>query len=113
MTSRLLPKDEWHRLVGTQLETVVPVLPEGAKVIVVERQEEIVACVALYPLTHLEGIWIAPDHQIAARALRQAIGDHTVALSGVVCWAQNPVIGEWLESLGAEWMPGKHYAWKP
>ena len=111
MTSRLLPKDEWGRLVGTQLETVVPVLPEGAQVLVVEDDGAIVACCALYPLWHLEGLWI--DAKAATRPLLDLICTQTVDLTGVVCWAQNPAIEPWLERLGAEWMPGKHYAWKP
>jgi len=39
-----LPVEEYGRLVGTQLETVVPILPPEGKVLVVEEQERILAC---------------------------------------------------------------------
>ena len=111
MTSRLLPREEWARLAGTQLETVVPILPEGAKVMVIEKDAEILACVALYPLWHLEGLQImAPA---ATRPLLEMIKVQTADLSGVLSWAQEPLVGEFLTRLGAEVLPGQHFAWKP
>ncbi len=111
MTSRLLPSSEWPRLTGTQLETLVPVLPDGARVLVVEQDGAIRACVALYPLWHLEGLWISDA--AATRPLLESIRGETAELPGVVSWAQNPVVGTFLERLGAEVMPGQHFAWKP
>lgn len=111
MTSRLLPKDEWGRLVGTQLETVVPILPDGAQVLVVEKDTEILACVALYPLWHLEGIEI--KQPAATRLLLESIRTQTATLPAVLSWAQNPVVGDFLTRLGAEVLPGQHFAWKP
>lgn len=113
MTSRLLPREEWAKLTGTQLETVVPVLEqlEGAKVMVVEDADRIVACVALYPLWHLEGLWI--DKPESTTLLLEAIRTHTAQIPAVVSWAQNPVVGDFLTRLGAELMPGSHFAWKP
>jgi N-acetylglutamate synthase-like GNAT family acetyltransferase len=112
MTARLLPRSEWSRLRGTQLETVVPVLRrERGRVLVVEQDGEIVGCVALYRLWHLEGLEIR--QKSATRALLGAIKAHTAPIPGVLSWAQNPVVGEFLERLGAEVLPGQHYAWKP
>ncbi len=111
MTTRLLPKDEWSRLDGTQLETVVPILPDGAQVLVVESGDAIVACVALYPLWHLEGLWIG--HPSATRPLLESIRTQTETLPAVLSWAQNPVVGDFLTRLGAEVLPGQHFAWKP
>jgi N-acetylglutamate synthase-like GNAT family acetyltransferase len=112
MTARILPRKEWHRLTGTQLETVVPVLRrERGRVLVVERDGEIVGCVALYRLWHLEGLEI--KQPTATRALLGAIKAQTAQIPAVVSWAQNPIVGEFLDRLGAEVMPGRHYAWKP
>ena len=111
MTSRLLPREEWARLAGTQLETVVPILPDGAQVMVVEADEEILACVALYPLWHLEGLEI--KNPAATRLLLDSIRTQTATLPAVLSWAQNPVVGDFLTRLGAEPLPGEHYAWKP
>lgn len=112
MTARVLPRKEWGRLAGTQLETVVPILRrERGRVLVVEHEGEIVGCVALYRLWHLEGLELATPS--ATRALLGAIKAQTATLPGVVSWAQHPRVSELLERLGAEWMPGRHYAWKP
>lgn len=111
MTSRLLPKEEWGRLDGTQLETVVPILPKGAQVMVVEKDAAILACVALYPLWHLEGIEI--KNPSATRLLLESIRTQTATLPAVLSWAQHRKAGEFLRRLGAEPLPGEHYAWKP
>lgn len=112
MIGRRLPRSEWHRLAGTQLETVVPVLRrERGRVLVVEREGEIVGCVALFRLWHLEGLEIR--QKSATRALLGAIKAQTAQIPAVVSWAQNPIVGEFLERLGADVMPGQHYAWKP
>jgi hypothetical protein len=112
MTSRLLPRSEWHRLTGTQLETVVPVLRrERGRVLVVESDGAIVGCVALFRLWHLEGLEI--QQKSATRALLGAIKAQTAQMPAVLSWAQNPIVGKFLERLGAEVLPGQHFAWKP
>lgn len=111
MTARVLPKAEWSRLEGTQLETVVPILPDGATVMVVESDGAIVGCAALYPLWHVEGLELRVP--TAARPLLELIRAQTAALPAVVSWAQNPIVGEFLTRLGGEVMPGQHFAWKP
>ncbi len=111
MTARLLPPEAWHTLVGTQLETVVPILPIEARVLVVEEGTAVRACVAVYPLWHLEGLQISAPS--ATRPLLRLIQAQTADLPGVVSWAQAPLVGTFLRRLGAERLPGEHYAWKP
>lgn len=61
MTTRILPPEEWHRLAGTELETVWPLLPPThTTVMVVEEDGAIVGCWALLTALHAEGLWIAP-----------------------------------------------------
>lgn len=111
--ARILPVEEYGRLVGTQLETVVPILPPEGKVLVVEEQERILACCAVYPLWHLEGLDVKPATRRSGLQLLELIRRVTASLPGVVAWAQNSRVEPLLEKLGAQWLVGKHYAWKP
>lgn len=64
MTTRLLPREEWPRLNGTEAETVWPWLNEAAKVVVVEdEQGQIVGCHLLQPILHGECLWIHPAYR--------------------------------------------------
>ena len=84
MTSRILPPAEYPRLAGTLLEPIWPGLCPQARVLVVEDGAELVGCVALVPIWHLDGVWIAPAHRqrasvgrrllVAARAAVAAVG---------------------------------------
>lgn len=71
MTSRILPVDEWSKLIGTEAEALLPVMTNAAKVIVVESEGVIVACQVLQPILHAEGIWIHPDHRKRSSAGRR------------------------------------------
>lgn len=116
LKTRLLPPDEWGRLDGTELETVYPYLDRvRAHVIVVEEQDHIVGCWALFPLTHAEGVWIAPEHRKktavarqllrAMRATARAMGSQAVNTA-----ALSDDVREMLSALGAVPLPGTHYA---
>jgi hypothetical protein len=62
MTSRVLPVEEWDRLVGTELETLAPKLrPDDTEIVVVERYGELIGAWAVTRLVHVEGIWVAPS----------------------------------------------------
>ena len=66
MTSRLLPPNEWHRLkeAGAELGEVCQYL-DGAQtfLMVIEDAGAIVGCWAMFPVMHLEGVWVAPMHR--------------------------------------------------
>lgn len=71
VTRRILPPSEYHRLVGTELETIAPHLPPHAQVLVVEDATgAIVGSWAGFFLFHAEGIHIAPTHQRRAAVAR-------------------------------------------
>lgn len=60
MTTRVLPRDEWPRLAGTEAETVWPYLdPARTSIVVVERDGVIVGCHVLSFLLHAECLWKA------------------------------------------------------
>lgn len=71
MTTRLLPRNEWHRLKGTLLETVS--LPRDAEVLVVEADEQIVGCCVFLMQPHVEGAWMAPEHRRKAAVGRRLL----------------------------------------
>jgi hypothetical protein len=74
MTTRLLTRDEYPRLVGTELETVWPHLPASARVIVVEDVcGAIVGCWCLFTSVHAEGVWIAPWHRRSRGAIARRL----------------------------------------
>jgi N-acetylglutamate synthase-like GNAT family acetyltransferase len=115
MTTRTLPRAEWSRLVGTELETVAPLLPEAAEVVIVEADNQLVACWAVYPLIHVEGVWIHPDHRGKGSAARRLLrGMRTTAqrmgARAVSTAACTPEIATLLDKLGAVRLDGAHYA---
>ena len=61
MTTRELPRDEWHRLSGTLLDQAWPKLSPASRVLVVENEGQIVACTSCLPAWHLDGTWVHPD----------------------------------------------------
>src|SRR4029077_20633639 len=63
VTSRVLPRAEWDRLKGTEAETVCPLLPESAQVLVVEDGTAIAGCWVLLPVLHVECLYVAPEHR--------------------------------------------------
>lgn len=70
MTSRVLPVEEWGRLVGTELEALAPKLsPDNTEIVVVERDGEIVGTWAVTRLVHVEGAWIAPPYRGKSRGI--------------------------------------------
>jgi len=116
MTTRILPPDEYPRLAGTELETVWPTLPDGAAVLVVEQDGEIVGCWAAFLLAHVEGVWVAPAHRgktsVARRLLvgmRRTLAEQFGA-SGALTAAVSDDVRGILDGLGATKLPGDHYA---
>lgn len=71
LTVRRLPPPEWSRLVGTELEHVWPLVPVAdTDILVVEEGGcggSIVGCWAVIRYTHVEGLWIHPDHRKRGR----------------------------------------------
>lgn len=115
MTTRHLPRAEWGKLAGTELETIAPVLPEGAHVVVVEDGDQIVGCWAVYPQWHVEGLWTAPAYRKDPRVGRRLIVGMTqtavaVGARSVQTAAVDPAVAGMLEKLGAAELPGRHFS---
>lgn len=117
MMRRLLPVSEWPRLIGTELETIWPILDrETARVIVVEDDYgNIIGAWAGFPLFHAEGVSIRRDHQGKGAVARLLLdGMRQTALEAgyrsVITASLDPVIDVMLERLGAVALPGQHYS---
>ncbi len=113
MTTRILPPDEWPRLIGTELETVWPHLPQDrCQVIVVERDGEIVACWMVMTMLHLEGVWIAPAYRKSGSVARRLIAKmrELVGCQVAVTSALTPEVRTLIEKLGGTLLPGEHFA---
>ena len=106
MILRELPIEEWKRLEGWQLNTVLPFAsPEFTRVLVVEDEDgAIIGAQALLSMIHWEGLQIAPDHQgkgAVLRALLEVLTDGTVAAEGVMTAAADPELEAQIRRLGA------------
>lgn len=114
LTRRDLPREEWPRLAGTELESIWPVLPEDARIVSVEDGDRIVGCWGAFWQLHAEGVWIAPDHRGHAAVARHLLtgmrriaresGARTVATAGVT----EDVIALLRRFPGAIELPGTH-----
>lgn len=117
MTSRVLPQSEWHRLVGTEVETIVPGLnPEKCAVLVVEDERgDIVGTWVALRMEHVECFWIAPRHRgkagVAGRLLREM--RNLLAAWNAPCpltASITPEMTEMITRLGGIKLPGEHFA---
>jgi hypothetical protein len=75
MTSRLLPREEWSRLEGTEAAPLAGAPPGfPAEVLVVEdEQGDIVATWALITRHEVEGLWVRPDQRLGRAAGRRIL----------------------------------------
>ncbi len=114
MTTRILPRDEYARLAGTELDAVWAHLPDATRVVVVERDGAIVGCHALLPCWHVEGLWIAPGARGrggVARRLWRAVQDEAraIGVSAVLTAATDDRVRGLLAHVGATKVPGEAY----
>lgn len=63
MTARILPRDEWDRLTGSNVPMFGWVNPDDVDIIVVEEGEKIIACLTVLRVTHFEGLWVDPERK--------------------------------------------------
>lgn len=115
---RVLPHSEYRKLVGTELETLLPHLPNAARVLVIETPTgQVIGCWGLMPIYHAEGLWIHPAHRgrgrvalrllEGMRALCRSLGVQTVATASV-----SEQVDRLVRHLGAVELPGRHFVFK-
>lgn len=116
MLTRLLDRSEWPtKLEGTELETVWPHLPEGAQVVAVENDGVLVACWAVYPLVHVEGVYIKPEYRGNPRVVRHLLRGMTATAQGmgaqtVQTAAVDDQVADFALRLGSVELPGRHFS---
>ena len=115
MVTRVLPPEQWEMLDGTELEDVWKHLDrDKARVIVVEDDHAIIACWALFPLYHVEGIWLHPEHRGKGRTFKRLL-EHMGAVAEsegvthVTTGCLSDQVRELLEHFGAVEVPGKQF----
>ena len=117
MIARLLPRDEWAgKLIGTELETVWPLLADDAQIVVVEDGDTLAACWAVFPATHVyvEGVSIAPAYRgnaLVARKLLRGMRETARAMGAraVRTAAIDPHVDDLIRRLGGAELPGRQY----
>ncbi|MES2531839.1 MAG: GNAT family N-acetyltransferase [Pseudomonadota bacterium] len=117
MTRRVLPRDEYARLVGTYLEPLIEWFPADADVIVVEDDAgAIIGCSSLFTRCHVEGTWIAEAHRGrtgVARSLLEGIRATAQRRHAdrVLTASMDDAMTRLLGKLGATALPGIHFVW--
>jgi ribosomal protein S18 acetylase RimI-like enzyme len=116
IAARLLPREEWAaKLAGTELEAVFPVLPAGAQVVAVEDGDRLVACWAVFPLVHVEGLWVDPEYRKNPRVGRRLLFGMQQTAVGMGARAVNTAaisedVAAMLEKAGAVELKGRHFS---
>jgi hypothetical protein len=117
MTRRLLPREEYGRLVGTYLEPLIDAFPPDTDVIVVEDDAgQIVGCSSLFARDHVEGTWIAEahrDHPAVFWSLLHGIKAtaHQRGSARVLTASMDDRMTDFLGRMHAEPLPGVHFVW--
>lgn len=114
MTTRVLPREEWKRLAGTEAEALWPLLTHAAQVLVVEDGDRIAGCWVLMPILHVECLYVAPEHRKKTSVARRLfVGmKRLVRESGsshVMTAAASDEVRDLLAHVGATKIPGDHY----
>ena len=115
ISARILPREDYARLVGTELEAVWPTWPPTARVLVVEDATgTIIGCWGLLIVLHAEGVWIAPAHRkkgAVARALLQAMRTlvQEYGAESVMTAAVTPEIEAFCATLHGQRLPGSQW----
>lgn len=116
MKTRILPPEEWPRLIGTEAEALWPHLDSrSSQIIVVEDVDGvIVGTWALMNMLHAECLWIAPGHRGGGAVARRLLtglrdqmkqrGTMTVATSAI-----SEDVKALLTKLGALKLEGDHF----
>jgi len=74
LTRRVLPPEEWDKVAGIPpFNTGGLPNPEYWRIVVVERDGQIVACCSLFDTVHWDMFWVAAESQGAAGVFRELL----------------------------------------
>lgn len=115
MTSRILPPEEWPKLVGTEAETLWPHLdPANSRVLVVEDGDRIVGTWTVLRVVHVECVWVHPEYRGAFGVVKRLLrGMRDIARSWgartVFTAATTGQVRALITSLQGQALPGEHF----
>tara|TARA_R110000824_G_scaffold153494_1_gene325146 strand:- start:245 stop:616 length:372 start_codon:yes stop_codon:yes gene_type:complete len=115
LSTRVLPVEELSRLAKTDAGIPWERLGPSAKVVVVEREGEIVGCHALVPVLHAECLWVHPEYRgktAVPRRLWKALRATAREEFGVQSFATAAITDEirrLLDHVQATKLDGDHY----
>lgn len=114
MMTRLLPREEWDRLLDTEAGPACPYFPEDTRVIVVEAHGDVLGAWSMPRYLHAECLTINATHRRKGAVGRlllnamyeqaRATGDRVVLTSSL-----DSKIDQWCERVGGARLPGAHY----
>lgn len=114
MTTRTLPRAEWHRLEETETAEVLCRVPEAAdpEVVVLEDGDRIVSSWAVMTFQAAHGAWIDPDYRGRADVREQMLEAMGAVVrrrgaSSVTTGAMDRRMARFLRRLGASEVPGQ------
>lgn len=111
MKARILPPEEWSRLIGTEAELVWPQVDSlNADVLVVEDGDEIVGTWMFLKVVHAECFWISPKHKASfavGKRLIQGLRDQGKkwGVASVITGSVDPHVTDMIERFGGKPMP--------
>jgi ribosomal protein S18 acetylase RimI-like enzyme len=116
LTLRRLPRDEWHRLAGTELATAWQYLPiRDSEILVVEAEDgTVIGCWAAIRYVHVEGLWVDPAYRrpgLVSRALWTGMQTlvRGLGVQAVLTAALTDDVRRLIVHAGGTKLPGDHY----
>lgn len=113
MMARILPREEYERLAGTEAQDVWPYLAETDRVVVIEKDGQIVACHVLMQMWHLECLWVHPAHRkttVGGRLWHAVkVTAQSMGISRAMTASIDDTVSDLLAHVGASALPGVHY----
>lgn len=115
MTTRILPPEEWAKLVESGLD-VSQLDPEHCIAIVVEDDDVIIGRWLVLRVIHTEGLWVHPAHQKKVSVLRRLLREMRTIVNGFyganAAWtaAESDDVANLVKSYGGVKLPhADHY----
>lgn len=115
MIARVLNPEEWPILDETHPAQLAQSLPDGAaSVVVVEEAGKVVGTLTVAQITHLEGLWIAPEHRgnpVLAMALVEAAFSEVRKSKADWAWGASDTehMSDIIRRVGGKEIPVKSY----
>ncbi len=117
MILRVLPQEEWNRLVDHPMLAGATLAEDTIITVAEDSTGQIIGLWLAMNVKHMEGFWIHPDHRkkstLPVRLVNFMEGVLRKAdIKGAVCWAEDSQVEEYLVRLGMEKMDVRTYLYR-